>query len=283
MLRCDLGLDPGSLEARNGGRALHRQGCVLRGSLRSHLRMRGLGGSPFVRTRSAMKRYVLLASTLIALALPQAAWAQAPLTVYCSIIEEQCRLGVAAFERQTGIKVAMVAQEHRRDLCAAQGRGRQPARRRLVGRHRRSASAGGRGRADRGIQVADARRAARLGAAPGRAVAATAPSASISARSASATTPSVLAKNAACPSRNAGPTSRAEYKDEVQIANPNSSGTAYVALATLVQLMGEDKAFEYLKALHRQHQPVHQVGRRAGQGDGAAARPRSASPSCTTW
>ncbi|MFL5165105.1 MAG: iron ABC transporter substrate-binding protein, partial [Microvirga sp.] len=56
-----------------------------------------------------MKRYVLLASALIALALSAAsAPAQAPLTVYCSILEEQCRLGVAEFERQTGIKVAMV-------------------------------------------------------------------------------------------------------------------------------------------------------------------------------
>ena len=41
-----------------------------------------------------------------------------------------------------------------------------------------------------------------------------------------------------------------EYKNEVQIANPNSSGTAYVAVATLVQLMGEDEAFKYLKKMH---------------------------------
>ena len=40
------------------------------------------------------------------------------------------------------------------------------------------------------------------------------------------------------------------YKGEIQVANPNSSGTAYVIIVTLVQLMGEDKAFEYLKALH---------------------------------
>lgn len=39
-------------------------------------------------------------------------------------------------------------------------------------------------------------------------------------------------------------------KGEVQIANPNSSGTAYTALATLVQLMGEDKAFDYLQKLN---------------------------------
>lgn len=41
------------------------------------------------------------------------------------------------------------------------------------------------------------------------------------------------------------------YKGEVQVANPASSGTAYTMIATLVQLMGEDKAFEYLKGLHR--------------------------------
>jgi iron(III) transport system substrate-binding protein len=40
------------------------------------------------------------------------------------------------------------------------------------------------------------------------------------------------------------------FKGEIQMANPNSSGTAYVAIATLVQVMGEDKAFDYLKGLH---------------------------------
>ncbi len=42
-----------------------------------------------------------------------------------------------------------------------------------------------------------------------------------------------------------------EYKGDIQVANPASSGTAYTMIATLVQLMGEDKAFEYLKALHK--------------------------------
>ena len=42
-----------------------------------------------------------------------------------------------------------------------------------------------------------------------------------------------------------------QFKDEIQVANPNSSGTSYTMLATLVQLMGEDKAFEYLKTLHK--------------------------------
>ncbi len=40
------------------------------------------------------------------------------------------------------------------------------------------------------------------------------------------------------------------YKDEIQIADPQSSGTAYTALATFVQLWGEDQAFGYLKKLN---------------------------------
>ncbi len=41
------------------------------------------------------------------------------------------------------------------------------------------------------------------------------------------------------------------YKGEIQIANPNSSGTAYTTLATIVQIFGENKAFEWLKGLHK--------------------------------
>jgi len=41
------------------------------------------------------------------------------------------------------------------------------------------------------------------------------------------------------------------YKGEIQIANPNSSGTSYTTLATIVQLFGEDKAFDWLKGLHK--------------------------------
>ena len=44
---------------------------------------------------------------------------------------------------------------------------------------------------------------------------------------------------------------RPEYKNDVQMADPNSSGTAYTMLATMVQLMGEDAAFDYMKKLHR--------------------------------
>lgn len=51
-----------------------------------------------------------------------------------------------------------------------------------------------------------------------------------------------------------------EYKGEIQVANPASSGTAYTMIATLVQLMGEDKAFDYLKGLHRNVQQYSRSG-----------------------
>jgi iron(III) transport system substrate-binding protein len=41
-----------------------------------------------------------------------------------------------------------------------------------------------------------------------------------------------------------------EYKGHVQMANPNSSGTAYTTLASMVQIFGEDEGFEYMKGLH---------------------------------
>ncbi|MEM6595900.1 MAG: ABC transporter substrate-binding protein [Pseudomonadota bacterium] len=41
-----------------------------------------------------------------------------------------------------------------------------------------------------------------------------------------------------------------EYKGHVQMANPNSSGTAYTTLASMVQIFGEDDGFEFMKGLH---------------------------------
>ena len=44
---------------------------------------------------------------------------------------------------------------------------------------------------------------------------------------------------------------RPEYKGEVQMANPASSGGAYTAVATMIQVMGEDAAWDYMARLHK--------------------------------
>lgn len=42
-----------------------------------------------------------------------------------------------------------------------------------------------------------------------------------------------------------------EFKGSIAMSDPAQSGTAYVIMATLVQKMGEDAAFKYLAALHK--------------------------------
>ena len=63
--------------------------------------------------------------------------------------------------------------------------------------------------------------------------------------------PELLAKKKLSPPKSWADLLQPGYKGEVQVANPASSGTAYTMVATLVQLMGEDKAFDYMRQLHR--------------------------------
>ena len=62
-----------------------------------------------------------------------------------------------------------------------------------------------------------------------------------------------------------------KYKNEIVVAHPGSSGTAYTMVATLVQMMGEQKAMEYLKSLNgniRQYTKSGTApGRMTGQGE----------------
>lgn len=63
------------------------------------------------------------------------------------------------------------------------------------------------------------------------------------------------------------------FRDDVQVANPNSSGTAYTMLATLVQLFGEEEAFDYMRELNSNINQYTQSGsapiRAAGTGESA--------------
>ncbi|WP_374437193.1 ABC transporter substrate-binding protein [Tabrizicola sp.] len=62
-----------------------------------------------------------------------------------------------------------------------------------------------------------------------------------------------------------------EYKGMVQMANPNSSGTAYTMLASMVQIFGEDAGFDYMKRLHANINQYTKSGsapiKAAGQGE----------------
>lgn len=62
-----------------------------------------------------------------------------------------------------------------------------------------------------------------------------------------------------------------EFKGQISIANPGSSGTAYTALSTMVQLKGEEKGLEYMKELNKNVKSYEKSGtapaRLAGQGE----------------
>lgn len=64
---------------------------------------------------------------------------------------------------------------------------------------------------------------------------------------------------------------KSELKGQVVVANPGSSGTAYTMLATIVQIMGEDKGLEYMKKLNAQIKTYPKSGtapgRMVGQGE----------------
>lgn len=59
------------------------------------------------------------------------------------------------------------------------------------------------------------------------------------------------------------------YEGEIQVANPNSSGTAYTELATFVQLFGEDEAFRLLAEIGKN---VNQYTKSGSAPSKAAAR-----------
>src|SRR5258706_1461354 len=41
------------------------------------------------------------------------------------------------------------------------------------------------------------------------------------------------------------------YKNEIQMANPGTSGTAFNTVSTILQLMGEDEGFKFLSAMNK--------------------------------
>ena len=112
----------------------------------------------FVR-RAFVLGFLTLASTVAAMP----ARAQGSLVVYCGVNEEWCRGRVDRFRARDRHQGFDDAQEFRRDLRAAQGRGGKPAGRYLVGRHRRPAHAGRGGGPHHRVQVAEAWRPAGLG------------------------------------------------------------------------------------------------------------------------
>ena len=172
------------------------------------------------------------------------------LVVYCSVQEEWCRPMVQAFERKTGIKVSMTRKSSGETYAQVKAEAANP---------RGDVWWGGTG--DPHLQAAEEGLTEEY---KSPMLSQLLPSAVQQAEQSKFRTVGIyagalgysynkemLAKKKLPEPKCWADLAKSEYKDEVQVADPNSSGTAYTMLATFVQLWGEDKAFEFMKALHK--------------------------------
>jgi iron(III) transport system substrate-binding protein len=187
---------------------------------------------------------------LLATATPDVARAQGNLTVYCSVQEEWCRPMMAAFERATGIRVAMTRRSSGETMTQIRAESSNPrgdiwwggtgdphmqaAQENLTVEYRSPLLDQLHDWAVRQAQQTNFRTVGIYAGALGY----------------SYNTNELARRRVAAPRCWSDLTSNA-FRGEVQVADPNTSGTAYTMLATLVQVMGEDPAFQYLRALHR--------------------------------
>jgi iron(III) transport system substrate-binding protein len=185
---------------------------------------------------------------LLGTALPVAA--QGELVLYCTVQEEWCRPMVAAFEKATGIKVLMTRKSSGEFYAqikaeAANPKGdvwwggtgdphMQAAEEGLTLEYKSPKLAELQDWAVRQAETSKFRTVGIYAGALGYSF-----------------NTSELAKRKLPEPKCWADLTKPEYKDDVQVANPNSSGTSYTMLATLVQLMGEDKAFDFMKAMHK--------------------------------
>jgi iron(III) transport system substrate-binding protein len=176
--------------------------------------------------------------------------AQGQVTMYCSILEEQCREGAAMFEKASGIKVLMVRKSTGESYATIKAESANP---------KGDVWWGGPG--DAHLQAAEeglteeykspmldklhdwARRHAEMSKFRTTGT-------YLGVLGFGVNTEILKARGLAEPKCWADLTAPG-MKDEIQMADPNSSGTAYTFVATMVQLMGEEKGYAYMKALHK--------------------------------
>ena len=172
-------------------------------------------------------RKPLLTKLLAGAALVAAAsgsWAQGQVNIICSVQAEWCNLMSTVYAKTTGTKVNMTAKGSGEALAQLNAERANP---------KTDIWFGGTG--DPHLQAADSKyRTVGVYLGP----------------LGFGYNKELLAKRKLNPPQSWADLLKPEFKGEVQMANPASSGTAYTMIATLVQIMGEEKAFEYLKALH---------------------------------
>lgn len=202
----------------------------------------------FATTRRSM--LAAAGAAMMTMAAPGAQAQQGELVLYCSVQEEWCRPMAQAFERATGIKVSMTRKSSGETYAQLKAEAANP---------RGDVWWGGTG--DPHLQAAEENltepyQSPMLAELQSWAVRQAQQSGFktvgiyAGALGYSFNTQQLQRRGLAAP-RCWADLTKAEFRDEVQVADPNSSGTAYTKLATLVQLWGEDRAFQFMREMHR--------------------------------
>jgi iron(III) transport system substrate-binding protein len=192
----------------------------------------------------------VLGAALVLAGLGGPAAAQGQLVLYCSVQEEWCRGMVTAFERKTGIKVAMTRKSSGETYAQVRAEKDNP---------KGDVWWGGTG--DPHLQAAEEgltleHKSAKLAELQDWAVRQAEQSrfrtvGVYSGALGFGYNTELIAKRKLAPPRCWADLIDPKFRDEVQVADPNSSGTSYTMLATMIQLMGEDQGFDYLRKLHK--------------------------------
>ncbi len=197
--------------------------------------------------RALLAAGALLAAVAVG---PTSATAQGALTLYCAVQEEWCRAMTTAFEKDTGIKVSMTRKSSGEIYAQVKAEGSNP---------RGDIWWGGTG--DPHLQAAEeGLTQENTPAKPGElhdwalSVWKSSKNRTIGIYSGAlgfGYNAKTIASRKLPEPKCWADLLKPEFKDEVQVADPNSSGTSYTLLATIIQLMGEDKGFDYMKKLHK--------------------------------
>ncbi len=178
-----------------------------------------------------------------------AAWAQGSLNLYCSVQVEWCQAVAAGFQRETGIRAAMTQRGSGESLAAMRAEAQNP---------RGDVWFGGTGDPHLAAAEENLTQAYESALNPQlqpwalnqwrqsgqRAIGIYAGAVGFGFNT------ELLARRGLAAPACWADLVEPRFLGEVQMANPASSGTAYVIIATLVQLQGEDAAFGFLRRLH---------------------------------
>jgi len=196
--------------------------------------------------RAVARRWTCIAATAVAIAAAPAA--DGALSVYCTHDPDACELAAQTFTRDTGIPVAMVRKPTGEVFAQLRAERDNP---------KSDVWYGGtfdsflQGAAEGLFAPYRSPRLAELHPWAQRQASATSDRAVAIYRIVVGfgTNSALLAKKGIAAPRCWADLVKPQYKSEIELSNPVTSGTGYTILATLVALYGEDGAFDYLKRL----------------------------------